>query len=401
MKRFYLSGQRTFENRGCEALVRSTVMMLNEAFGPCEILVPSDNIARDAAQWPESGDFGVRFVRAYTPPHTRYWVHFQRLPLRFIKQAGWPFPFPRWLKEQLAGVDAVLAIGGDNYSLDYKLPSLWMGIDRLAMDLGTPVYLWGASVGPFEGEKDFLPIIRAHLARMDSISVRESISFDYLTKTLGLTNVVNVADPAFTLIPESIEMTSFWPRDVGAGVIGVNISPLIERYRRKDQNLRNETIDFIRAAVAKGFGVLLVPHVIRAGANGKGNDAEYMSKMFEDLADLGNSVTITPSTLNAAQIKGVVAKLRFFFGARTHATIAALSSCVPTISISYSVKAKGINADIFSDPKMVLKTPDVSCANLLEKLEYLTRNEDNIILSLKNKIPEIRHKSKNSIKQIV
>ena len=33
MKRFYLSGQRTFDNRGCEAIVRSTVDLLTEQFG--------------------------------------------------------------------------------------------------------------------------------------------------------------------------------------------------------------------------------------------------------------------------------------------------------------------------------------------------------------------------------
>src|SRR3546814_1335517 len=50
LKRFYFTGHRTFENRGCEAIVRSTVMMLNDVIGPCEILVPSDDIARDSRQ---------------------------------------------------------------------------------------------------------------------------------------------------------------------------------------------------------------------------------------------------------------------------------------------------------------------------------------------------------------
>ena len=36
-----------------------------------------------------------------------------------------------------------------------------------------------------------------------------------------------------------------------------------------------------------------------------------------------------------------------FAGARTHSTIAALSNRVPTLSLSYSVKAIGINQDIF------------------------------------------------------
>lgn len=36
-----------------------------------------------------------------------------------------------------------------------------------------------------------------------------------------------------------------------------------------------------------------------------------------------------------------------FIGARTHATIAAYSSCVPTLVVGYSIKARGIAKDLF------------------------------------------------------
>ena len=37
----------------------------------------------------------------------------------------------------------------------------------------------------------------------------------------------------------------------------------------------------------------------------------------------------------------------FFVGARTHSTIAAYSSGVPTLVIGYSVKSRGIATDLF------------------------------------------------------
>jgi len=387
VKRFYLTGQRTFGNRGCEAIVRSTVMMLNKTFGQIEVLVPSDDIARDKKQWPEAAKHGVRFVEAYLPRHNRYWVHLQRLPLKFMKKAGWPFPFPKKLRDEINSVDAVLSVGGDNYSLDYRLPSLLMGIDRLAMELGKPVVIWGASVGPFEREPHFVPAIRDHLSKMTLIFARESISYGYLTETLGLKNVIQMADPAFTLSKELVDTVPFWPKSGVNGVVGLNISPLIESYKQKGQDLRAETIQFIRDTVAKGFGVLLVSHVVPLDGSEKNNDAIYMAGMLSELRVLGDAVTIMPAQFNASQIKQVISQLRCFIGARTHATIAALSSGVPTLSIAYSVKAKGINKDLLGDMPVVLPTPELTAASLMLGLDYLINNEVQIRSHLESKLP--------------
>ncbi len=400
MKKFYLTGQRTFGNRGCEAIVRSTVLMLNQVFGKAEILVPSDDISRDQKQWPDSAEYGVRFVHAYAPAYTRYWAHFQRLPFKWLKQAGWPFPFPHSVRNDIKSVDAVLAVGGDNYSLDYRLPSLLMGLDQLAMELGKPVFLWGASVGPFEQEPHFVPAIRKHLGKMTKIFVRESISYGYLTETLGLTNVVQMADPAFTLAKEPVNDRSFWPKLAPKGVVGLNISPLIERYKRSGQDLRAETIQFIRHAVAQGFGILLVSHVVPLDNSEQNNDANYMAAMLSDLSDLGDAVTIMPAQFNAAQIKQVISELRCFIGARTHATIAALSSGVPTLSIAYSVKAKGINKDLLGDVPVILPTPELTAEKLSSALDYLIANEAQIKVHLENRLPEWRKRVEAATKDI-
>ncbi len=63
MKRFYLTGQNNFGNRGCEAIVRGTVSLLSEQFGDIEVYVPSYDIERDSKQWPEAEQAGVRFGR--------------------------------------------------------------------------------------------------------------------------------------------------------------------------------------------------------------------------------------------------------------------------------------------------------------------------------------------------
>jgi colanic acid/amylovoran biosynthesis protein len=401
MTRIYLTGHTSFGNRGCEAIVRSTVKLLEQHLGRCQIYVPSADIARDRAQWPQADEHGVQFVRAFKSPHNKYWRHLQRLPLAPLKRMGWPFPLSAEFKKTIAEVDAVLSIGGDNYSLDYLIPSLLMGMDAYAMARGVPVALWGASVGPFDKEPAFVPYVREHLARMAFIGARESITETYLTQTMTLPNVISVADPAFALEPEPIDVSGFWPRADGEGVLGFNVSPLIRRYRpngEAPEKLVDEIAAFLDH-VTRQMAVLLVPHVIPLNGASKNNDAHFMAALLERVRDR-HRVTMMDSRLNAAQIKGVIARCRFFIGARTHATIAALSSRVPTISIAYSVKAKGINRDLFGHTDYVLDTPEVDRTTLRGKLELLLERESCIRSHLDERIPHWQTHSARSAQHL-
>ena len=67
-----------------------------------------------------------------------------------------------------------------------------------------------------------------------------------------------------------------------------------------------------------------------------------------------NRVILLPNNLTAIQYKGYIARMRFFIGARTHATIAAYSNCVPTMVLGYSIKSRGIAKDLFGEEKLVL-----------------------------------------------
>jgi len=404
VKRFYLTGHHTFSNRGCEAIVRSTAQLLREQFGDVEVFVPSSDIVKDRELWPSAEDFGVKFVPAYLPVVTRYWTHLQQLPIPLLKRAIWPFPLPQRVRETIEGVDCVLSVGGDNYSLDYLLPSLLMGVNRCAMDLGTPVVLWGASVGPFERELHFLPVIRRHLGRMTLIAARESATVEYLTK-LGLGDkVIQAADPAFGLAPEHVSTVAFWPQDRGEGVLGFNASPLLLRYHpssKSQSTWLDEVAGFIRySVVSRKLGVLLVPHVIPHNGIEKNNDAAFLGHLLERLGNLGNHVRLMSSRLNAVETKYVISQCRFFIGARTHSTIASLSSGVPTTSISYSVKSEGINRDLFGHTRYVLDNSEVVQTSLIERLNQLMQEEDGLQPLLKQKTTEMIERTKLAMRKV-
>ena len=84
-----------------------------------------------------------------------------------------------------------------------------------------------------------------------------------------------------------------------------------------------------------------------------------------------------------------------FIGARTHATIAAYSTCVPTLVAGYSVKASGIAKDIFgTDQNYVLPVQAfVGKKDLTEAFLWMSDHEQYIREYLKNKMPEYCLKS--------
>ena len=196
---------------------------------------------------------------------------------------------------------------------------------------------------------------------MSLIAVRESVSDNYLNETLGLNNIIRMADPAFTLIPEPVSTIAFGPVEEGNGVLGLNISPVFERYRLSGTHLRTEIVEFIRVTVKNyDMSVLLILHVVPLNGDSKNIDADYMRPVLDSFSDLGSGVRMMDSELNAAQIKQVISQCRFLLGARTHATIAALSRIVPTVSIAYSIKVKGINQDLFGHQDAVIESAEVS-----------------------------------------
>ena len=106
---------------------------------------------------------------------------------------------------------------------------------------------------------------------------------------------------------------------------------------------------------------------------------------------------------NCMELKGYISRCRLFIGARTHATIAAYSSGIPTLVIGYSVKAKGIAKDIFGTyenyvlPVQSLKKED----DLIKAYEWLLNNEKQIRTYLEDFMPGYCKKSLDAGKKVM
>jgi colanic acid/amylovoran biosynthesis protein len=73
---------------------------------------------------------------------------------------------------------------------------------------------------------------------------------------------------------------------------------------------------------------------------------------------------------------------------------------VPTVSIAYSIKAKGLNRDLFGDERLVLETNRVSTLTLQEYFDKLRAGGADIQALLNARIPEWKERARVSAQKI-
>jgi len=368
----WLVGHAGCYNRGCEAIVSSTASLLDERFGRCRYTLWSYDPRHDVETFDGAA---FRVVDAKRPPgrfdSRRISRKLGRLPggnvgrriLRWLP--GWPA--------------CALSIGGDNFTLDYGAPKSFVAAGKLLMDAGIPLVIWGASIGPFSADARIEARMVEFLARVDLITVRESLSVDYL-RTLGIEhNVRRVWDPAFALAPEPYEGPETAVFESG-DVVGLNLSGLIARWFPNEDldAILAEAAGFVGQLMAEGFKVLLVPHVTVKNGPLYLNDEEVLRRLASRVEAAGERVAVLPGGLSAEQIKGAISRCRFFLGARTHTTIAAYSTAVPSLAIGYSPKSRGICRDLFGHEAYLVPTRELSTATLRAGWDRLRRDEDEI-----------------------
>jgi polysaccharide pyruvyl transferase WcaK-like protein len=397
---FLLVGNGPYSNRGCEAIVRGTMTILRRQFGgefrvTLGTLEASDRVSEQAAR--ESDPLithlalrGTRIAR-WSPPWWR-----RQIARPFRRQAH------DWETLDSVSQDAACAlqIGGDNYTLDYGPPREFMRLDDSLRRRGVPVVLWGASVGPFEAAPAFAPEMFAHLQAMRAICVRESDSYEYLNQHGLGANLHRMSDPAFLMEPveppvDKLQgVAALRPPDAArSGPIGLNLSPMMAKHVTHGDMEAWVRLgaDIVRRIVKHTQrGVLLVPHVTWP----QGNDHAFLRRVAAHCPEASaGHVCCLGENLSAAETKWVISRCAVFAGARTHSTIAAISSAVPTLSFAYSRKARGLNRDIFGCQDYCLQPAEISPETVAGRLADLLAKRDGVADYLARSLPAIRERA--------
>lgn len=377
-------------NHGCEALVRSTAKCLKEEY---DITLMTERIEEDYKYKASEKCKYIYSSKKYKKNTVEYFKY--AIKYRLKKNQANPFPASCWQLKGKLNHSVAMSIGGDNYcyvdsNVDWLLEEL-ITSHKYFVGRGVPTVLWGCSI-----EEDTLKNERLlkDIKKFDLITVRETLSKDNLEKYGLKDNVVLTCDSAFFLDTQKVLLPD---KFIEGNTVGINVSPMvIENENKSGIVLRNycSMIEYILEAT--DMNIALIPHVVWEG----NDDRISLKTIYDKYAHTGRVVQI--EDYNCEKLKGYIANCRFFIGARTHATIAAYSSGVPTLVAGYSIKAKGIAKDLFGTYEhFVVPVSEMTSENqLLEEFQWIYDNEAKIRSTLKKVLPEYKNRMKDSIKAL-
>jgi polysaccharide pyruvyl transferase WcaK-like protein len=391
---FILAGNSPYLNRGCEAIVRGTVNILRRQYDNPRFLSIShfNSIEELEDQQKNEIDGSIRH-------RSTFYLSKKDALARFYRPSTWKYVYRSLNKDKRLGrsvyeemiphlpdAESVLAIAADSYSLDHGPPRLFVALDDLVLEREQRLMIWGASVGPFDQRPDYERFMSRHLRGATGIFARESATVDYLDR-IGVTeNVFRTADPAFAMDavrPRGIE--DELPLDGEA--IGLNFSPRLAKYvADNDLDEWTRMVASIITAIAKRteMPICLIPYAVRSCSDDHGFMKDALA-----LADGTENVALVSPRYNAAELKWIIGRMSVFAGARTHSTIAALSSCVPTLSFAYGIKSQGIHRDIFGHDDFCLEAKDIAATAVADRLSSMLDRKAEVRRELVQRIPGV------------
>lgn len=349
-------------NHGCEAIVRSTIEIMDQA-------IPETIKSKILFSSRTQEDTHVKLeniceVKSDTQPLKSKFSTDYFIGVIKRKLFGDVDYFDRHAyRELFSSADEntlAISIGGDNYC--YGRPGFIYFMNTYVRKKGAKTILWGCSIEPSAMDEEMVNDLKDY----KFIFARETITYNALLEK-GLDNARLCPDPAFLLKTEEFALPNGFQE---GNTIGINLSPMIMSYEKNKGAAFDNYTTLVEYLINETeYQVALIPHVVWD----HNDDRIPLLRLYEKYKDSDRVVFIAENNdLNCLQLKYVISKCNILITARTHASIAAYSQCVPTLVVGYSVKARGIAEDIFGAQEGYV----IPVQSLKEKNDLVTMYKD-------------------------
>ncbi len=298
---------------------------------------------------------------------------------------------------------------GDSFSDIYGMKRLFYlcCTKRLCQLTGGTFVMLPQTYGPFKSQVARY-WARHILKRAEQIYSRDKDGVKVVRSLLSSDKEVRLCpDVAFTLGArpgESGQIASIEEhKKSGKVLVGLNISGLLFNEGYTGQNefqLKVVYPDFVRTLIHRILDwedtvLLLVPHVLPL-TPGVEDDLAVCEMLYKCLpTEAQDRCLVIREPLSRrgdpTAVKWIIGQCDFFLGSRMHATIAAISQCVPTVGLAYSKKFLGVYETV-NLTDFAIDLCQTSEAEVLEMVDIAYAKRDEIRHDLQNAIPCVKRK---------
>ncbi|MCD7894892.1 MAG: polysaccharide pyruvyl transferase family protein [Erysipelotrichaceae bacterium] len=268
-----------------------------------------------------------------------------------------------------------LSIGGDNYC--GKLIPALKYTNKNLNESGVKTILWGCSIDPEYIKSD---TGNHDLKLYTKIFAREKTTYQALIDNGLGSKARYYPDPAFILEQEKWKLPDIFYK---SKVIGINISPYVQKNGKKDIIFENYVTLIEYILNATDYSIALIPHVIWD----ESDDRIPLNRLYEKYHE---DRVVYIKDQNCCRLKYCIANCEMLVTARTHASIAGYSTYVPTLVVGYSMKSKAIANDIFGCTEHYVVSASLVRNNnvLLDEFKWQYEHKEIIRNYLKNFMPD-------------
>ena len=334
-------------NKGAAAMLETVVARMPDVVGECRFDILTTYPEADADRIPTGS--AVRIIGLQ--PIRLAFVEFPiallvllarllRLPTFWVRSRGCRAMLDADVVVDVAGIS--FADGRGVAILGYNV--LMTGVPLL---LGVPTVKAAQAMGPFKKlpTKIAAKLVLPHLATICARGARTREHLD----SLRLTNVVDVADLAFSL-SEASDLPSVVATSVlaaGEDFIVIMPSAVVKGiFEAQGGNYVEAVASLVREIrTITGKGVVIAPHSYRAGMpEGRMNDGP-VCRDVSTACSADPMVVGVDADLTAGELRKLVSMGSVLVTSRFHAMISGLATCTPTVVVGWSHKYKEVLDD--------------------------------------------------------
>ena len=303
-------------------------------------------------------------------------------------------PYPFMASYQIKNnFDSFVFLGGDTLSSRHFSPGTIMKLLKVKLiSRNIPTFLVGLTMGPFESHTKKLAKIWLRDAH---IYTRDQGTYNYLTKELKLKHIFRSSDLAFLDLPMQTNQNEKSKILEKYGLIEneyITVIPsgLYKKYTNDFEIYTNNWGKILRRLleqnIFKNKKIVLLAHVMQPQDV---DDRIIINNIIDKNPDISSRMIPITDELLPHEARIILGNGKFTITGRMHGAISTFQMGKPAISLSYSVKYRGVIGDELKLPNLIIESSDARLwengsivTKVIDKVSYVVENYDSLIESI-------------------